>query len=286
MAYEIEYDIADDFVAGLDELLLGEAIDADEGITTEFAGVRTHEGTCYCVFNSGPTAGEKTALDAIVAAHDIGVLWLSDFLVGHCCDHRLVDYKACLTSRLHKVISTIYRGEVRQVRYYDDTDCTNLVLQVDVVYIRNPVTALAISRLTIRTWYTKDGNPHAIKKTTLKVYDSVHQMQEGKRRRGNITDQLAVSVLSMIVATTAANPASPTAEEVAAAEATGVAYISKYTERLDHYVRTGDMSFKDTGTPNIEDDTEEFLDSIVTYYGWAGPTIRDEILNSIKGILE
>ena len=250
-----------------------------EGIIVERDG---NYLTCKITFSGVLTTPEKAALDGIAAAHDglpVSALWLDDFLPNGYADHRAVDYKTGLLSRLYKVLHSVFRGEVREVRYYTDATKNDLVLKVEVVYTRTS-NGLATSRTTTRTWYRRDGTPHPLTKVTLKEYDDLMQMQEGKRRRGNVVDQLTLDVLMMLVVT-------ETGGDIPAAEAIGMVYMGKYSVALSNYVRTGDMSFKvPPASPNITDDTEDWLDNDLALIGMPGVTIRMAILNSLKGIMD
>ena len=253
----------------------------------------------YRVIDGDPEAarvmdqGEKDAVDA-AETPPLAI----DSLLGNpgCRDIRTVNYKSGLLGRLHKKLTSWFRGELREVEYYADDTETNLVLVVQVFadsdlttpgYARDG-SGLAQERWTKRTWKRTDGTDGTVK-TTHKRYDhdKPTQQKEGRRRRQNVIDALELEVLPMLVATTAVNPASPTQAEIDAAEVIGVAYIKKYSDDISDYIRTGDLSFKTSpASPNITDDTETWLDDSVVAYGWTGPTIRDEMLGALKEIDE
>jgi hypothetical protein len=206
-------------------------------------------------------------------------------------DVRVIDYKSGLLSSLHKVIKTRFRGEVREVDYYlDDTETTK-VLSVQIFsdsglttlgYSRSS-SGLAIERWTKRTWYLENGSAGTTKVTHKRYdHDSVEQMTEGRRRRTNIINSLTISVLNMIVATTAINPASPTQGEIEAAEALGSIFVESYSSKISTYFRTGDLSW--VGSPGIGNDSTSWLNNNVIAYGWTGPTIRDEIQAALVDI--
>lgn len=212
-------------------------------------------------------------------------------------DIRTVDYRTGLTNRLHKVITTMHRGEVRRVDYYTDTEAVRKVLAVEVFadeelttpgYSRNTLGS-PIERWTRRTWYLRDGSVAATK-VTHKTYthDPVSQMREGIRRRSNTMDKLSVDVLTAYVVTTAANPAAPTLAEMGAAYEVVTAYIDKYETGVSTFIRVGRHDFTEPPeSPNITEDTDTWLDNSVVFLGYpTGWTIRTILLESLKNISE
>ena len=232
-------------------------------------------------------------------------LELKDFIATNGMDHRQVNYRTGLISSLHRHIdfndpTSWKRGEYRKVEFYADTQRTKLVIKSEMTYKRQPNGMLTrvrddaewadpdyFGRRCIRTWYRKDGTAHPVTKITFKTYNLEEAMEEGERRRTNVKRRLKTDVLSMLVATRAVNPAEPTPQEIAAAEADGRTFLQTYRNELSDYIESGDLDFKvPPAVPNITDDTSAWLSNDVTPYGWTGPTIRDEILNSLKEIME
>ena len=212
-------------------------------------------------------------------------------------DVRTIDYRTGLVDRLHKVITTVHLGEVRRVDYYADTDATRRVLAVEVFadeelttpgYSRNSLGS-PLERWTRRVWYRRDGSVFATK-VTHKIYthDPAAQMREGIRRRTNVVDKLSVDVLTAYAVTTAANPAAPTLEEMAAAYDVVTAYMDKYEGGVTTFIRVGRHDFTEPPeSPNITDDTDTWLDSSVVLLGYpTGWTIRTIMLESLKNISE
>lgn len=285
---DYSYSISTDFPGGVpvSTRRLDYLIRIDVGVTA-FSRI-TAVGDVVTVY--GVSSGEQAALDAVVAGYTAAPnrkLKIYRHIATNGTDHRQLDYKTGLIRRLYKKVTVIYRGELRCVEYFDDQAMTDRILKVDVVYVRGP-TGLAQERTTTRSWYREDGSIHEDTKVTHKVYDNLHAMMEGHRRRKNVIDKLTLDVLMLLVATTAVDPQNPTLQELQDAEATGVAYISKYGSALDLYIRTGDLSFKVApATPNITDDTETWLDTDLEPIGYpAGYTIRDVFLDSLKTIEE
>lgn len=285
---------------------LEQQIASDESIAATLNFIGSSEdveaGTTTVSFNFDVdlTAPEQTALDTIVANHDgqpFPPLAISQFTLSE-ADHRTIDYKTGLTARLHKVISTMYRGEVRVVDYYTDETETTLVLKVRMCsdencealgYVRTSL-GQPVERWTERVWYREDGEAHPDKKVTHKVYvhDPVSQMNEGIRRRQNQIDKLSVDVLNAYVFTTAVDPMNPTQEEIDAAYNAVTTYVDKYEADITTYIRSARNDFlTPPHDPNVTDDTEEWLDNDVTGMGYpAGWTIRTIILESVKNISE
>ena len=261
-------------------------------ITTALPGrtwrVRADAGNVTVEVDGAPlTAGEDAALDTAYTnwtTITYSSLRLKEYMSNsdQGRDHRVIDYKGGLTTRLHKKLTTIFRGEVRKIEYFKDSTETNLVLDVNVSYNRTG-NGLATDRTTTRTWYKKDGTAHPLTKVTVKEYDSLNQMMEGRRRRTNVISILTIQVLTMLVATTAANPANPTNNEILQAETNGNAFMANYTNDITGYLATGELSW--AGAAGIGSDTTTWLDNNVVAYGWTGPTIRDEIQGALVDIM-
>lgn len=231
-------------------------------------------GTCTCTFDATLTAGEQTTLDGLVAAHvaqDAAVA-LASFMIDPFEDPRVVDYKAGILGRLHKMISSRVSGEVRVVDYYSDEAMTTLVIRVEVFadaacttpgYARTG-NGLVTERWTKRTWYRTDGTVLTTKVTHKHyAHDPVEQMREGRRRRNNVIDALTIDVLNMIVVTDPAtvDPTNPTTAEISAAEATGMEFLQTFSDQVSNYIRTGDLTWKTPpGSPNIQNHNAAWLD--------------------------
>lgn len=246
-------------------------------------------------FDQALDVGETTAFDAAVAAFT-GVpaeLKVKDHMatVGG-QDHRQIDYKTGLISRLHRKIdsddSTFWHyGEVRKVEYYSDIAFTDLVISVVIEYVRNPDGTLLIQnpdavwgdsdfigRRVTRTWYRKDGTAHPDTKVTYKTYNKSDTSEEGERRRSNVIKDLKVTILGLLTATGHARD-------------DGVVYIDKYDQELNTYERTDDLSWKTSGTPNITSDTEPWLDADLEPLGYpAGTTTRAIILSKLGQVTD
>jgi hypothetical protein len=264
--------------------------------------IHTHATDVNLIFDVEPSAGDKAAVDGAAAVHDgespaqIAILDLVPS-IDQSRDVRVIDYKTGLDTRLHKVVKTMYRGEVREVDYYVDETEAELVLSVKV-YADEACTTLGYSRTVLgqpierwtkRTWFRKDGEVGA-EKITHKVYthDPAAQMAEGIRRRSNTIDKLSVDVLRAYVFTTAVDPMNPTDVELATAYQVVTAYMDKYEAGVTTFIRVGRNDFlTPPESPNVTDDTDPWLDNSVEPMGYpTGWTIRTIMLESIKNISE
>ena len=208
-------------------------------------------------------------------------------------DVRTVNYKSEFPGgNLYRQVTTVTNGQYLQVDYCTDEACTDLVLRVRIYsdaalttlgYQRNALTNLAEKRWTKREWYREDDTVGATK-VTCKLYNNPNSeerldMKEGRRRRTNVIDALEISVLNLIVATTAVDPQNPTQAEIDNATALGNAFLELFSTRISTYIRGGDLTWKDTGTPNLTDDDTDWLDNDLEFLGYPpGTTIRDTML--------
>ena len=294
------YTIATQITAGTCDVgYLHEEIEASS--LPNFEGASTRNGVLDVVFTDCLSSEDKTSLDTLVQDHDAASAppLIATVLTEEqqALDVRTIDYKTSLTSRLHKVVTDMYRGEVREVKYYLDDTLNDFVLGVrccnssdcsTLGYVRSPL-GQPMERWTERTWYRANETPF-VKKTTHKVYshDPVAQMREGLRRRTNVIDKLSVDVLKAHLATTAVDPFNPTQAELQASYDVVTAYNDKYEAGITTFIRVGRNDFLTAPTsPNVTDDTDTWLDNSVTAIGYpAGWTIRTIILESVKNISE
>ena len=70
MSSTISYSISTDFGGNINLNQLTDEINADGSITTKLSHINTHGDNVEIVFVSAPSAGEKTALDGVVSAHN------------------------------------------------------------------------------------------------------------------------------------------------------------------------------------------------------------------------
>lgn len=108
------------------------------------------------------------------------------------------NYISGLTVRLHPK-RTFVKGELQRVEWFADNEETDLVVCVNIEYVRDPI-GFALHRTTIREWIKEDGEAHHDKKTTVKHYDDLAQIKEGEARRSNIISGLQKPILGFLIA--------------------------------------------------------------------------------------
>jgi hypothetical protein len=267
------------------------------------AGLVGYQGLTYDMvtlvvgFDPALSAGDKTTLDGVVAAYgppNTSPLKLESFLPDPLsADFRSINYATGLNTKLAKLIDTTddtawFRGEIRRIEYHATPEHNDKVLQEEREWARNADGTVTVinpaavwgdpdfrgSRSTW-TWFREDGTADPSTKTAIKTYNGMQSMTEGYGRRQGLLNALEAEVLRLLLGT-------------GGTEADGIAYMMKYATQLDNFVRTGDLSFKTPpASPNITDDTEPWLDNDVSGLGYpANTTIRDVILDSLKGIME
>ena len=234
------------------------------------------------------TAGEKSGISSAYAA-----LTLDETIdLKHCRinkfldDHTVmgeptqppfqVDYVRELGERLHSLVTEIYKGEVREITYYESViqnqDGTltgvNPVVRENYVYTRD-VAKMVISRVLTITWINEDGTGNYLQKTRQKYYSPEEKIVEGQRLRRNIIDFCQPNVLGMIMAT----------EQVDydTAVTLGAQLSNKYSSEMSSWITSS------RGNPLIQivtDDTEILWLNNVT--DAQGTTIRDYILDQLN----
>ena len=119
-----------------------------------------------------------------------------------------IDYIRGLSDRLHVLVTSIYKGEVREITYYEDViqnangtlTGVNPIVRETFVYTRD-VAKMAISRVMTIHWVNNDGTDNYISKTRTKYYSPQEKIVEGQKLRGNIIDFMQPQVLGMLMAT-------------------------------------------------------------------------------------
>ena len=120
-----------------------------------------------------------------------------------------VNYKYELNIRLHPVITSIVKGEVREIVYYESSTLqadgtllgTNPVIKESYVYVRD-AGHFALNRTCTITWFKKDDTEHSDNKVRVKNYSSTDAISEGFRRRQNIVSALQLPIVGLIMQTT------------------------------------------------------------------------------------
>jgi len=157
---------------------------------------------------SGLSSGEEAQLQSVIDNHDpYAHLRIFDYLVDgsafDAVDHAVppheLNYETGLKNRLHRVVESTF-GEVRQVKYMDPEDLTTTVICEDIAYTRDGL-GFASERTTFISWIDVNGRMHPKVKTLKKTYTPVEALREGKRRRGNILDEIMMDMGGLIAMT-------------------------------------------------------------------------------------
>lgn len=107
------------------------------------------------------------------------------------------------------------QGELTKVEWFADTGLINKVLEVNISYIRDGF-GFASERTTIRKWVMNNGGFHPDEKVTTKDYtiNPIDQIVEGKRRRGNIVNDIQLPTLAFLVEVLSGPPDNLTQTEI------------------------------------------------------------------------
>jgi hypothetical protein len=187
-----------------------------------------------------------------------------------------VDYTHELTQRLQPILTNVYKGEVRQIIYYESATHdaygqlvgTNPIVKEDFVYVRD-VAKMVVSRTLTISWYRNDGTVHPTTKVMEKLYSPQEKIAEGQRLRKNIIDFCQPTVLAMIMAT----------EQVDynTAITLGAELSNTYSNEINSWVNAsrGNTLIQTV----LENNTIAWLDNVVDAQGH---TIRDHILDQLN----
>lgn len=187
------------------------------------------------------------------------------------------NYNTGLTRRLHP--KRIFdHGEMQRVEFYADATpqpngsviYDDLVLTEDYVYVRDSV-GFAESRTLTITWYREDETPHPNTKLMEKIYPLDERMQEGKRRRGNVVDNLSLTVSGLLLMTELANNGG----DQQATLDMGRALLADYAVEIDNFV---EASIQTLYTRLLAETNYAWLDNDIG----GGTTIRMVMLNEIN----
>ena len=150
--------------------------------------------------------GSETIDDVTCQIYDY-ISWNGTY--DTCCPPMEVDYKRMLDVRLHPVITNVFKGEVREITFYESVTVdpttgvqtgVNPVVKEEYVYTRN-ADKIAQSRVMTITWFLKDGTEHPDTKVRNKVYTNEQAISEGVTRRTNIIDFMQIPLLGQLMAT-------------------------------------------------------------------------------------
>lgn len=89
------------------------------------------------------------------------------------------------------------RGELQKVEWYLESTFETLVLSTSYTYVRDPF-GFAVSRDSLRVWKNRDGSDNFKTKVSQKFYTPLQMIKEGKRRRGNIVDNVQLPTFAFL----------------------------------------------------------------------------------------
>lgn len=178
---------------------------------SKWIGLHRRDDWVFVMFTETLTTEEIAERDSIMSGHDATDIYtpkIMSMIQGgvdnlHFQD---IDYTIHVKPNLYPV-RDIVRGEVVNVKWYKNPDATDLVLNVDVVYVRDPY-GFPLSRTTTRKWVQNNGEYHPDEKVTVKSYvlNAIDQIKEGKRRRENIINELQMPTLAFLLEVLAPQP--------------------------------------------------------------------------------
>lgn len=181
------------------------------------------------------------------------------------------DYKVGLTTTLFPK-RYFNKGELYKVEYFSDEAQTDLVVNVDINYTRDAL-GFATERTTTRTWYREDGTAHPDIKVTKKIYanDTLSQIKEGIKRRGNVVEGLQMPVLGSMLATVAAKSGETEPERQGRILLMGRKFLADYKEEFTNYIQDSNKEI----LSKITAANDFWLENVIDVNG---TTIRDMIL--------
>lgn len=175
-----------------------------EALFPSFVGVIQTPDFTKTVFDGSLVGAEIVAYNDAINAHDPTELTyrLYDYVAdtldasvfpGH------IDYKTGLTTRLHPV-HELAKGELQKTVYYAVTDGVTFsipVLQVTFVWHRD-ANGFIMRRDSEITYYMNDGSLSVETKQMQKYYNEQESIDEGRRRRRNIVNDINLTVVGLM----------------------------------------------------------------------------------------
>jgi hypothetical protein len=168
------------------------------------------------------------------------------------------------------------KGELNLVNYYSDAAKTDLILRVEMVYVRDSM-GFPQSRTVTRTWFNEDGSEASPTKISTKIYPDnlTTYLNEGVRRRTNLLDILSAEVLQFrnlydpIVTGEAANIRYQRIVE------SGRRFKKLYHSEFDSFI---DDANRDSIIAKMTDAEDFWLDTNIVHLS---KTIRQHILDQL-----
>jgi len=180
-----------------------------------------------------------------------------------------INYKTGLKKDISLFTDRVfYKGELQQAIHYQqyDEQTKNFsipVVKVTVTYSRDSNGIITDQgRTTLREYYTTGGTIGRHSSTHIKYYDGAEKINEIKKRRQNLINNLELVMLGLIMQT---DQTGLTEAEVIDS---GRAFMVEYEAELQHFVNTG---VDDIVTAINADITYSWLNNIIT----GTQTIRD-----------
>ena len=238
-------------------------------------------------FNEALTQPEIDELDAAVLVHvpTIKEYKIYDMVqttvVSRVAPPFEVNYKSGLSCRLSPKY-TFVKGELQKVEFYESSTTLpnfgqlydNIMLEVDFTYTRDAA-GFAVSRTKDIGWYFVDDTLSPIRKLMTKHYTNDQSIREGKRRRGNIIDQMQLPIIGMMIQAAGMTQTDAILE--------GRSFSAFYRDQINNFI---EVSHKQIITDITNDTTHTWLNAIIS----ADPllTIRDFIIGelTIPGSIE
>lgn len=190
-------------------------IELREAAIPTLHSINVGDGRTDLVFFDHATNDDIASAKAIAAAHERGALdvklyrYTTARAVSRLAAPHGINFETGLTTRLHPTCSVVVDGEVRRIDYYAQATMDHatgvvsyddLIVREDFAYQRDAV-GFARARTQTITWFRENGDPHPDTKTRVKLYEPQESLREGHRRRGNITDKLAMDLAGWLMTT-------------------------------------------------------------------------------------
>jgi len=214
------FSVSADTLGDCDPFTLRRQIGDDQNIAAECHAVTVSGDVIQVLLLSQPTQADLDSIEQIVSVQngpDDLALRIGDYLPAPAVifdPPKDLDYTRNLSIRLKKK-ETFEKGELQKIEYFasgsKQADGSWLfeggpVVRETFVYTRDAA-LFAESRTQTIAWLRKDGTEHPDRKTREKVYARAASIKEGKRRRGNVIDDLELVVAGLLLETELANQA-------------------------------------------------------------------------------
>lgn len=190
-----------------------------------------------------------------------------------------LNYKTLDHIKLHPKL-TFVKGELLLAEYFAEVSLeldgsktySDPILKVDFIYQRDPTTGLIFRQERVLSWYFENDALSEDTKVVEKFYDPKQAIEEGKRRRTNVLDDIALKVIGLVAATEGISQD--------AAIDLGSQFQQDYLMELDSYVKSPrEKKFEDRLT--AETAYSWLNNDISALTGVPGLTVRLYLLNEL-----